>query len=87
MGFLGTAASAAVGVAGGIMAANALKGMFGGGNETHAADHSQQQNAQKSSYDEDEEEGEDYSDSADLREASYDDSGSDFGGGGDFSDA
>jgi hypothetical protein len=31
MGFLGTAAAAAVGVAGGIMAANAISGMLGGG--------------------------------------------------------
>lgn len=37
MGFLGTAAAAAVGVAGGIMAANALQSAFGGGSQQTAA--------------------------------------------------
>jgi hypothetical protein len=44
-GFLRSALTTAAGVAGGMMVANSLSGLFGGGNQAHAAGHSQNDNA------------------------------------------
>jgi uncharacterized protein len=87
MGFLGTAAMTAAGVAGGIMAANALSNMFSGG--SHGSQGTGAQAAalpssspdaasapqQPASYEEPGSYG------SNAQEASYDDGG-DFGGGG-----
>lgn len=76
MGFLGTAAAAAVGVAGGMMVANALQGAFAGpgGEQTAAADPAAGATEMPASMDAP------YEDPATFQEASYDQGGGDFGG-------
>jgi hypothetical protein len=79
MGFLGTAAAAAVGVAGGMMVANALQGAFAGpgGAQTAAADPAAAAGAGEMPANA---EAAPYEDPATFQEASYDQGGGDFGG-------
>lgn len=83
MGFMGTAMATAAGVAGGMMAANALSGLFAGGADQTAAagqgllgDTASEQPASA--------EAPAYEDPGMMHEASYDDPGADFGGGDDW---